>query len=319
MKIQAIKFRTNGFMTQAFAFGGEEGMEKFDSSVKYRSGLQNYLIDTGKEVILVDTGLSPDVPEENPNQKSVIYTGQNIKSYMDALTDLGYKPEQITKILITHKHSDHTGELKSFPKAEIYVNADECDADEIKNIPNIIPVHFTDGPYYNFPAHQKITDGIYYIKAPGHTKGNSIVIVENDGLFYLIHGDVTYTDEALYKNKLSIVYEDLPMARDTLNRIRNFVVSHPTVYLSTHTPLGYENLEQKRIVDLNNPPKTLPVGDITFKTKTGKYVCSVCGYVYDPEIGDPENGIMPGTAFEDISDDWICPRCRQPKFKFNPA
>ena len=39
-----------------------------------------------------------------------------------------------------------------------------------------------------------------------------------------------------------------------------------------------------------------------------KYVCP-CGYVYDPEIGDPDSGIAPGTAFEDIPDDWVCPVC----------
>ena len=40
-----------------------------------------------------------------------------------------------------------------------------------------------------------------------------------------------------------------------------------------------------------------------------KYVCEPCGYIYDPEIGDPDNGIAPGTAFEDIPDDWVCPIC----------
>ncbi|MEA3476528.1 MAG: rubredoxin [Candidatus Cloacimonadota bacterium] len=40
-----------------------------------------------------------------------------------------------------------------------------------------------------------------------------------------------------------------------------------------------------------------------------KYVCTVCGYVYDPEVGDPDSGIKPGTAFEDIPDDWVCPIC----------
>ena len=36
-----------------------------------------------------------------------------------------------------------------------------------------------------------------------------------------------------------------------------------------------------------------------------KYECTVCGYVYDPELGDPENGVAPGTAFEDLPDDWV--------------
>lgn len=40
-----------------------------------------------------------------------------------------------------------------------------------------------------------------------------------------------------------------------------------------------------------------------------KYVCIACGWVYDPEIGDPDGGIAPGTAFEDIPDDWTCPEC----------
>jgi len=40
-----------------------------------------------------------------------------------------------------------------------------------------------------------------------------------------------------------------------------------------------------------------------------KYECEVCGYVYDPKVGDEENGIAPGTAFEDLPEDWTCPDC----------
>ena len=47
MKIEVVKFRTEGFMTQPFAFGGEDGTGKFDAHIKYRSCLQNYVIDTG--------------------------------------------------------------------------------------------------------------------------------------------------------------------------------------------------------------------------------------------------------------------------------
>lgn len=319
MEIKAIKFRENGFATQPFVFGGEEGVEKFDKSIKYRSGLTNYLIDTGNEVILVDTGLPLGTPEEVPKEDTAIFTGHDISSYMDAFKELGYKPEDVTTILLTHKHNDHSGELKSFPNAKIYVNEEELEAEELKGIDNIVPVKFTDGAYYNFPECQKIRDGIYYIKAKGHTKGNSIVIVENDGLFYMLHGDITYTDEALYENKLSVVYEDIEEARKTLDRVREFITNHPTVYLSTHTPLGYENLESKKVIDLNNPPETIPVGEVTYKTASGKYVCSICGYVYDPELGDPDNGIPAGTKFEDLPDDWHCPRCKQGKDKFNRA
>lgn len=40
-----------------------------------------------------------------------------------------------------------------------------------------------------------------------------------------------------------------------------------------------------------------------------KYVCSVCGYVYDPVNGDPDNGIAPGTAWADVPEDFVCPVC----------
>ena len=67
MEIKAVKFRKDGFYSQPFAFGGEEGPDKFDKNIRYRGSLQNYLIDTGKDVILVDTGLPAGTPEEAPD------------------------------------------------------------------------------------------------------------------------------------------------------------------------------------------------------------------------------------------------------------
>ena len=48
-----------------------------------------------------------------------------------------------------------------------------------------------------------------------------------------------------------------------------------------------------------------------------KYICTNCGYIYDPEAGDPENGIPPGTPFEDLPDDWVCPVCYVSKDRFD--
>lgn len=47
-----------------------------------------------------------------------------------------------------------------------------------------------------------------------------------------------------------------------------------------------------------------------------KYKCEVCGYIYDPEIGDPDNGVAAGTAFEAIDDEWVCPLCQEGKDVF---
>ena len=320
-KIKPVIFREGGFATQPFAFGGEEGADAFDSSIRYRSGLQNYVIDTGQEVILVDTGLPAGTPEESPDETTAIFTGHDVSTYLEALAAQGYEPGQVGKILLTHKHNDHSGELASFPNAQVFVNEHELAAAELQGLDNLVPVAFTDGPYKNFPESQRIADGVWFIRAEGHTNGNSIVIVEDadEGLFYMIHGEITYVDEALYKNKLSVVFEDVAAARQTMDRVRAFVADNPTVYLSTHTPQGPENLAVKRVVDLANPPETIPVGEVTFKTRTGKYVCSVCGYVYDPEAGDEAQDIAPVTPFEDLPDDWHCPRCKKSKTAFNPA
>ncbi|MBQ9068812.1 MAG: MBL fold metallo-hydrolase [Eggerthellaceae bacterium] len=126
MEIKAVKFRDGGFYTQPFIFGGEEGQDKFDPQIRYRGSLQNYLIDTGEEVILVDTGLPAGTPEEVPDETSALYTGKDVNSYMDAFAALGYAPEQVTKILLTHKHGDHSGELKSFPNARFTSTKRSC-------------------------------------------------------------------------------------------------------------------------------------------------------------------------------------------------
>ena len=60
------------------------------------------------------------------------------------------------------------------------------------------------------------------------------------------------------------------------------------------------------------------IGDVGPKEgeKVANYRCTVCGYVYDPEKGDPDSGIEPGTPFEELPDDWVCPICGAGKDKF---
>ena len=50
-----------------------------------------------------------------------------------------------------------------------------------------------------------------------------------------------------------------------------------------------------------------------------KYICDLCGYEYDPAVGDPDSGIAPGTSFENLPDDWVCPLCGAGKDQFSKA
>lgn len=61
----------------------------------------------------------------------------------------------------------------------------------------------------------------------------------------------------------------------------------------------------------------VPVRTLKTIMNMDKYVCDVCGYIYDPAVGDLDNGIEPGTAFEDLPEDWLCPLCGVGKDEFS--
>lgn len=69
-------------------------------------------------------------------------------------------------------------------------------------------------------------------------------------------------------------------------------------------------------------PKTAPTFQVEDKItkeeeRMTSYTCNVCGYLYDPKVGDPDGGIKPGTKFEDIPDSWVCPVCGADKSNFS--
>ena len=65
------------------------------------------------------------------------------------------------------------------------------------------------------------------------------------------------------------------------------------------------------VADLVKAPESV-------KPKAQKYICKLCGYIYDPETGDPDRGVAPGTAFEDVPKLWTCPLCGMDKAMFKP-
>jgi flavin reductase (DIM6/NTAB) family NADH-FMN oxidoreductase RutF/rubredoxin len=90
--------------------------------------------------------------------------------------------------------------------------------------------------------------------------------------------------------------------------------------VSEERPMTYEYYHK---VKGGYSPVTAPTYSVTIDKnlkkevgKMDKYVCKVCGYVYDPKKGDPENGIEPGTKFEDLPDNWVCPICGAGKEEF---
>jgi flavin reductase (DIM6/NTAB) family NADH-FMN oxidoreductase RutF/rubredoxin len=86
--------------------------------------------------------------------------------------------------------------------------------------------------------------------------------------------------------------------------------------LSEGEPMTYAYYQH---VKRGTTPKTAPsyIEERKEKvSKMAKYKCTVCGYIYDPKLGDPDGGIKPGTPFEEIPDDWVCPVCGASKDQF---
>ncbi|MBN1289829.1 MAG: rubredoxin [Actinobacteria bacterium] len=94
-----------------------------------------------------------------------------------------------------------------------------------------------------------------------------------------------------------------------------------TRVLSGGKPLTYAAYRERKGRTPGTSPLSIPEDDNEIKegeTKMKKYVCQVCGYVYDPDEGDPDGDIPAGTAFEDLPDDWTCPVCGASKDQFEP-
>ena len=249
MKIKALEYYRGGEMQELFAMGGSLPPEKLDAGKRYPSSLQNYLVDTGSEVILIDTGLPRETPDFEKTPDAKLYIGEKVASFPEALAAAGYAPEDVSKIVVTHKHPDHTGELRMFPGAKIFISRADADALKLDG-GNVVRVDFTGGPYRNFEKSRRIADSLVMLPAPGHTMGNSIAVLEYGGKFWMFHGDITYTDEALRRNALSVVFEDRALAAESEEKVREFIRENPTVYLSTHTPEGPEHLEKGEIMRL---------------------------------------------------------------------
>ena len=94
------------------------------------------------------------------------------------------------------------------------------------------------------------------------------------------------------------------------------------VDLGSHGMFICEVRESRTMSDRDTMTYTYYQQNVKPKPKTeGKkgFVCKVCGYIYDPEVGDPDQGVAPGTAFEDLPDTWVCPECGMGKDEFEPV
>ena len=127
-------------------------------------------------------------------------------------------------------------------------------------------------------------------------------------------GSSKATIEEAVKNALSKASESLGNSRwFEVTEIRGAIENKDVAYWQVGVKLGFSTEGEQMKPAGAEKTKKEPV---TQAKSSGKYRCKVCGYIYDPEKGDPDNGINPGTPFKDLPDDWKCPECGVNKDQF---
>jgi glyoxylase-like metal-dependent hydrolase (beta-lactamase superfamily II) len=229
-----------------------------------------WLIEHPEGLIVVDTGETAAVnnpgyfPRWHPyfrlGLKETVPPEDEIAPKREAL---GFSPEDVRWVIMTHLHTDHAGGLAHFQRSEILVYRSEFDnasgfMGKMRGfLPQRWPSWFSPrlfdlsgeafGP---FPLSLRVTEAgdVTIVVTHGHTTGHVSVVLEEDGQSVFFAGDTSYTQALMLEGAIDGVAPDQRAARETLERIREFTRQRPVVYLPSHDPDAGKRLDARQTV-----------------------------------------------------------------------
>jgi N-acyl homoserine lactone hydrolase len=223
-----------------------------------------WLIEHPEGLIAVDTGETSRVAEPGYFPRWHPYFRLGVREWVDeeqeagpALRRLGFQPEEVRWVVMTHLHTDHAGGLAHFPRSEILVARAELEnasgaLGKLRGfLPHRLPewfeprpIDFPSRPFGPFPHSLALTDAgdVRLVSTPGHTPGHLSVAVEEDDRILFLAGDTSYTEDLMLRGRVDGVAPDPSAAALALGRIQELVAHRPTVYLPTHDPRSEERL-----------------------------------------------------------------------------
>lgn len=206
----------------------------------------SFLVAHDEQLVLIDTGLAPDAAR-GPVAAYGARLGERITfdgaARVDArLAELGFVPEHVGRVVLTHGHFDHTGGLRLFSHAEFLAGAGERepllgpDEHGITRDADVAPVRTADWRFVD-GDHDVFGDGTLVLLAlPGHTPGNLGVLVRLPGRTILLAGDTTHLRSALHDPAPMPTDTDRATALASLHRMIDLARAHGAELWVTHDP-----------------------------------------------------------------------------------
>ncbi len=271
MKIHAIQTGT-GYVKQSFLRGSIKagGMIPFLANLHRESPyieipLYAWVIEHSEGVIIVDTG---DIPSDRTGW--LMQFKRDIKPdelVEPQLANLGIKIKDVSKVVLTHIHSDHANGIAPFLNTPIWVSQREYQAFHslptrlVNRLILEVPAGFDPQPFNfepqsvgpfesSFPLTKDRS--VLAVPTPGHTPGHISVIATENGMSYFIAGDATYDEAALIAQDFQGPNETPAEQPKTLAKILQYTQDNPTVYLPSHDRESGQRLAHRQIVPVQH-------------------------------------------------------------------